>query len=93
MCHTRKSCIFGKNDEIISIPTANVVGKGSKVTNTVGGGDAFLGTMKILGKDNFESLFLANVAGSIKTTKEETKVLPSTNLLSLVDLLRQNTKK
>ncbi len=75
-----KGCIFGKNDDIISIPTANVVGKGFKVTNTVGAGDAFLGTfcaMKILGKDNFESLFLANVAGSIKTTKEETRGSPT----------------
>jgi len=33
--------------------------------------------MKILGKDNFESLFLANVAGSIKTTKEETRGSPT----------------
>lgn len=75
-----KGCIFGKNDDIISIPTANVVGKGFKVTNTAGAGDAFLGTfcaMKILGKDNFESLFLANVAGSIKTTKEETRGSPT----------------
>ena len=35
--------------------------------------------MKILGKDDFESLFLAN--GSIKTTKEETRGSPTLNEL------------
>ena len=77
-----KGCIFGKNDDIRSMPTINVAGKGFKVTNTVGTGDAFLGTfcaMKILGKDDFESLFLAN--GSIKTTKEETRGSPTLNEL------------
>ena len=43
-------------------------------------GDAFIETYcatKILGNDNLESLFLANVAGSLKITKKETRGCPT----------------
>jgi ribokinase len=76
------------------MPTANLVGKGFKVKNTVGAGDAFLGTfcaMKILGKGNFELLFLANVAGSIRTTKEETRGSPT--LDELIEFSRSTKAK
>jgi sugar/nucleoside kinase (ribokinase family) len=45
-------CIFGNNGDIISIPTIDLVERGLKKINTVGAGDAFIGTfcaMKILG--------------------------------------------
>jgi sugar/nucleoside kinase (ribokinase family) len=60
-----KGCIFGENAGIISVPTVNLAEKGFEATNTVGAGNAFIGTfcaMKILGK--LESLFSANAAGS-----------------------------
>ena len=54
--------------------------KGFEASNTVGAGDAYLGTfcaIKILGKDNLESMFLANVAGFLKKTKKETRGCPT----------------
>ena len=64
-----KGCIFGENEGIISVPAK----KGFEASNTVGAGDAFIGTfcaMKILG-------ILANVAGSLKITKKETRGCPT----------------
>jgi ribokinase len=75
-----KGCIFGENEGIISVPAVNLAEKGFEVSNTVGAGDAFIGTfcaMKILGKDNLESLISANVAGSLKITKKETRGCPT----------------
>jgi ribokinase len=62
-----KGCIFGKNGDVISIPTIDLVERGLKKVNTVGAGDAFIGTfcaMKILGKDDLESIFLAKMSGA-----------------------------
>lgn len=75
-----KGCIFGKNGDVISIPTVDLVERGLKKVNTVGAGDAFIGTfcaMKILGKDDLESIFLANLSGTLKVTKEETRGSPT----------------
>ncbi|MGC2575795.1 MAG: PfkB family carbohydrate kinase [Candidatus Nitrosopolaris sp.] len=75
-----KGCIFGNNGDVISIPTVDLVERGLKKVNTVGAGDAFIGTfcaMKILGKDDLESIFLANLSGALKVTKEETRGSPT----------------
>jgi sugar/nucleoside kinase (ribokinase family) len=75
-----KGCIFGNNGDVISVPTADLVERGLRKVNTVGAGDAFFGTfcaMKILGKDDLESIFLANLSGALKVTKEETRGSPT----------------
>jgi ribokinase len=80
-----KGCIFGKNGDVISIPTIDPVERGLKKVNTVGAGDAFIGTfcsMKILGKDDLESIFLANLSGALKVTKEETRGSPTIDELT-----------
>jgi ribokinase len=80
-----KGCIFGKNGDVISIPTIDLVERGLKKVNTVGAGDAFIGTfcsMKILGKDDLESIFLANLSGALKVTKEETRGSPTIDELT-----------
>jgi sugar/nucleoside kinase (ribokinase family) len=53
---------------------------GLKTVSTVGAGDTFIGTFaafKIRGFGDIESLFLANIAAALKTTKEETRGSPS----------------
>jgi ribokinase len=80
-----KGCIFGKNGDVNSIPTIDLVERGLKKVNTVGAGDAFIGTfcaMKILGKDDLESIFLANLSGALKATKEETRGSPTIDELT-----------
>jgi ribokinase len=80
-----KGCIFGNNGDVISIPTVDLVERGLKKVNTVGAGDAFIGTfcaMKILGKDDLESIFLANLSGALKVTKEETRGSPTVDELT-----------
>ena len=80
-----KGCIFGNNGDVISIPTIDLVERGLKKVNTVGAGDAFIGTfcaMKILGKDDLESIFLANLSGALKVTKEETRGSPTIDELT-----------
>lgn len=75
-----KGCIFGKNGDLRSIPTVDLLERGLKKVNTVGAGDAFIGTfcaMKILGKDDLESIFLANLSGALKVTREETRGSPA----------------
>jgi sugar/nucleoside kinase (ribokinase family) len=50
-----------------------------RVVNTVGAGDVFLGVfaaMTVKGFGEIESLFMANVAAALKTTKEETRGSP-----------------
>lgn len=80
-----KGCIFGNNGDVISIPTADLVERGLRKVNTVGAGDAFIGSfcaMKILGKDDLESIFLANLSGALKVTKEETRGSPTIDELT-----------
>src|SRR5262245_52137901 len=71
--------------DVISIPTIDLVERGLKKVNTVGAGDAFIGTfcaMKILGKDDLESIFLANMSGELKVTKEGTRGSPTIDELT-----------
>jgi len=75
-----KGCIFGKNGDLKSIPTVDLLERGLKKVNTVGAGDAFIGTfcaMKILGKHDLESIFLGNLSGALKVTREETRGSPT----------------
>jgi len=77
-------CIFGKDGDAISIPTVDLEKRGLKKINTVGAGDAFIGTfcaMKILGKDDLESIFLVNLSGALKVTREETRGSPTMDKL------------
>jgi ribokinase len=74
-----KGCIFRNDGDVISVPTADLVERGLRKVNTVGAGDAFIGTfcaMKILGKDDLESIFPANLSGALKVTKEEIRGSP-----------------
>ena len=85
-----KGCIFGKNGDGLSIPTVDLAERGLKKVNTVGAGDAFIGTfcaMKILGKDDLESIFLANLSGALKVTREETRGSPTIDELLNSEIL------
>lgn len=76
----KNGCILCWQNKKASIPTPDPAKLGMKVVNTVGAGDAFVGAFSALKIKEFgdvESLFLANIAGSLKTTKEETRGSPS----------------
>ncbi len=75
-----KGCIFCWDTKTAVIPAPNPLDLELKVVNTVGAGDAFVGAfsaLKIKEFGDMESLFLANIAGALKTTKEETRGSPS----------------
>jgi len=75
-------CVLIRTEDIISIPTMNPLEFGLKIVNTVGSGDAFIGVFsafKILGYDDIESLSMANIEGTIKATREETRASPPIN--------------
>ena len=75
-----KGCILCWQTKTAYIPVPNLTDLGLRVVNTVGAGDAFVGAfsaLKIKEFDDIESLFLANIAGALKTTKEETRGSPS----------------
>lgn len=62
------------------IPALDLNVLGMEVVNTVGAGDAFVGAftaLKVKGFGDVEALFMANIAGSLKTTKEETRGSPT----------------
>jgi len=73
-------CVLCWQTKIAKIPPINPNELGLKVINTVGAGDAFIGAFSALKIKEFgdvESLFMANIAGALKTTKEETRGSPS----------------
>ena len=75
-----KGCIICWDTKTAVIPAPNPLDLELKVVNTVGAGDAFVGAfsaLKIKEFGDMESLFLANIAGALKTTKEETRGSPS----------------
>lgn len=75
-----KGCIFCWDTKTAIIPAPNPLDLELKIVNTVGAGDAFVGAfsaLKIKEFGDMESLFLANIAGALKTTKEETRGSPS----------------
>jgi len=73
-------CILCWETKTATIPTPNPPDLGLEIVNTVGAGDTFVGTfsaLKIKEFGDMESLFLANIAGALKTTREETQGSPS----------------
>lgn len=73
-------CLFCSEKRITSIPSMDLAAFGLKVVNTVGAGDAFTGTFSALKAkdfDDLEALFMANISGALKTTKEETRGSPT----------------
>jgi ribokinase len=75
----REGCVFCWQTKTARIPALDLSTLNLHVINTVGAGDAFVGSfaaLKTKGFDDVEALFMANIAGSIKTTKEETRGSP-----------------
>lgn len=75
-----KGCVLCHNGKIATIPTIDMASFGLKIQSTAGAGDTFIGTFgafKTKGFNDAESLFLANIAAALKTTKEETRGSPS----------------
>ena len=74
-----RGCILCWQNKIATIPTPAPLDLNLEIVNTVGAGDAFAGVfsaLKIEGVDDLESLFMANVAGLLKSTREETRGSP-----------------
>ncbi|HLE34423.1 MAG TPA: PfkB family carbohydrate kinase, partial [Nitrososphaerales archaeon] len=75
----REGCVFCWQTKTARIPALDLSSLNLHVINTVGAGDAFVGSfaaLKTKGFDDVEALFMANIAGSLKTTKEETRGSP-----------------
>jgi ribokinase len=76
-----KGCAYaGRNGEKLALPALPLEKFSSKVVNTVGCGDAFLGVLAASLSQGFseaESIERANVAGGLKATKAETRGSPS----------------
>ena len=80
-----RGCILVDRKIAVSIPTiimrsSNGVRSRTKIMNTAGSGDAFIGTfaaMKILGNSDIESLIYANLSGTIKATRETIRASPT----------------
>jgi len=76
----KEGCVFCWQTKTASIPALDLTALGLRAINTVGAGDAFVGTfaaLKAKGFGDVEALFMANIAGSLKTTKEETRGSPN----------------
>jgi ribokinase len=75
-----KGCVLCRDGirEIVSNVDPGLFGM--KVVSTVGAGDAFVGafaSFNIIGKNDLESIFLANVAAALKITREQTRGSPT----------------
>ena len=76
----KEGCVLCWQTKTATIPALDLAALGLRAINTVGAGDAFVGAfsaLKIKGFGDVEALFMANIAGSLKTTKEETRGSPS----------------
>jgi ribokinase len=73
-------CITGQGGKIETIPAIDLTLFGMKVASTVGAGDTFEGafaSFKLMGRGDLEAIFLANVAGALKITRQETRGSPT----------------
>ena len=76
----KEGCIFCWQTKTAKIPALDLSALGLSEINTVGAGDAFVGAfvaLKAKGFGDVEALFMANIAGSLKATKEETRGSPN----------------
>jgi len=76
----KEGCVFCWQTKTARVPALDLAALSLRVINTVGAGDAFVGAfaaLKAKGFGDVEALFMANIAGSLKTTKEETRGSPS----------------
>jgi len=76
----KEGCVFCWQAKTARIPALDLDALGLRAINTVGAGDAFVGAfaaLKTKGFGDVEALFMANIGGSLKTTKEETRGSPS----------------
>jgi ribokinase len=91
----RKGCILCWNGKRALIPSLHLAEFGLRTISTVGAGDTLLGALgafKIKGFEDVESLFMANIAAALKTTKEETRGSPNYNeIQNLMDDKRIRT--
>jgi ribokinase len=76
----RRGCILCWKGKRALIPSLDLAQFGLRTISSVGAGDTLLGALgafKIKGFDDIESLFMANIAAALKTTKEETRGSPN----------------
>jgi ribokinase len=91
-----KGCLMTGPDGVIEVPGINLKEIGMKVANTVGCGDAFLGTFiasKAQGLNDKEALERANLAGALKASKPETRGSPTKNELEKYMQYRKHGKE
>lgn len=75
-----KGSIICHNGRSEIIPTLDPSMFGMKAVSTVGAGDTFVGALasfKLKGRTDREAIFLANVAATLKITKEQTRGSPT----------------
>ncbi len=74
-----RGCVLCYEGKKAMIPTIDLSYFGLKIKSTAGAGDTFVGAFgafKLEGLDDLKSIFLANIAAALKTTKEETRGSP-----------------
>jgi ribokinase len=74
-----KGCVFCYEGKKVMIPTMDLSYFGLQIRSKAGAGDTFVGAFaafKQEGLDDLESIFLANIAAALKTTREETRGSP-----------------
>lgn len=75
-----KDCVFCYEGKKVMIPTMDLSYFSLEIKSTVGAGDTFVGVFgafKLEGLDDLKSIFLANIAAALKTTREETRGSPT----------------
>ena len=77
-----EGCVLCTNRKCLMIPPLHLTSYDLKIVSTVGAGDTFVGAFgafKLKGIEDAQSLYLANIAAALKTTKEETRASPTYN--------------
>ena len=75
-----KGCMYCYEGKKIMVPTMDPSYFGLEIKNSAGAGDSFIGAFgafKLEGREDLESIFLANIAAALKTTSEETRGSPT----------------
>jgi len=75
-----KGAAFHEKGKTLMIDSVSIEKLSKRIINTTGSGDAFVGAFasyKIMGRNDFDALRYASVAGALKATKPETRGSPS----------------